>query len=289
MKKQIISSVVAAAGLVVAFGSGAYGQTVNVDRITTPPSNSNGVPNYGGDSANGVTSNSTEGGEFTVIPTNTALLNGYVLGAGSNTATGTKVTDPDTGLVGDVGFQTFCLELNVQINTLPTGPLPYTISPTVLNGDTKPLAAGVAYLYSQFALGTLSGYDYVDYTQSFTTLGETSPRGTDAAYLQSAIWYLQGDISLSAADGTSNAYLGDLITAGLLSSSGTTGSALAAASADQYGVEVLNLGNAADNYDYQAMLVYQPLSKSAPDGGATVALLGMAFGGIEYFRRKLAA
>jgi len=279
----------AAAGLLVAFGTGAYGQTVNIDRITTPPNNANGTPNYGGDSAAGVTSQSTEGGEFTVIPTNTALLNGYVLGAGSNTATGTKITDPDSGLVGDVGFQTFCLELNVQINSLPTGPLPYTISPTVLNGKTNPLTAGVAYLYSQFAQGILSGYDYVDYTQSFTSLGETSPRGTDAAYLQSAIWYLQGDITLANADGTSNAYIGDLITAGLLNSAGTTGTALSAASADQYGVEVLNLGNVADNYDLQAMLVYQTPSKATPDGGTTVALLGIAFGGIEFFRRKLAA
>jgi hypothetical protein len=287
MKKLTLSSVVAAAGFLLALGSGAHGQTVEVDRITTPPTGNNGTPNYGGDSAAGVTTESTSGGEFTIIPTNTALLNGYVLGAGSNTSTGTKVTDPDAGLSGEVGFQTFCLEVNVTIPTLPEGPLPYTISSSVLNGDTKALTVGVAYLYSQFAQGILSGYDYVDIDQSFTSLGETSPRGTDAAYLQSAIWYLQGDISLTNADGTSNPYLGDLITAGLLGTSGTTGTALSTASADQYGVEVLNLGNSADNYDYQAMLVYQ--KTSVPDGGTTVALLGIALGGIEYLRRKLAA
>jgi hypothetical protein len=189
----------------------------------------------------------------------------------------------------DVGFQTFCLEETEigQINSLPSSSLPYTISPTVLNGDTEALRMGVAYLYSQFALGKLSGYDYVDYGQAFTALGETSPRGTDAAYLQAAIWYLQGDVTLASADGISNPYLADLITAGQLNAAGTSGSALTAATADQYGVEVLNVGNVADSYDYQAMLVYQ--TPSTPDGGTTVALLGIALGGIEYFRRKFAA
>ena len=288
MNKQILMSAVAATGMLVAFGSGAYGQTVTVDRITTPPTNSNGTPNYGGDSATGVTTESTSGGEFTIIPSNSALLGGYVLGAGSNTMTGTKVTDPDSGLVGDVGFQTFCLEAGVTLPSIPFGPVSYAISPTVLNGGTKALTVGAAYLYSQFAQGILSGYDYVDIDQSFTTLGETSPRGTDAAYLQSAIWYLQGDITLANADGTSNAYIGDLITAGLLSSSGTSGTGLASATADEYGVEVLNLGTPANNYSDQAMLIYQK-STSTPDGGTTIMLLGMALGGMALLRRKFVA
>ena len=283
MKKRTILSLAWAASLLVACGSGAYGQTVNIDRIQGPSAPLQ--PDYGGNSPAGVT-NTDEGGEFTVIPTDTTLLNSYVLGSGGNTATGTRVTDPgdrpsgsDASLAGDVGFQTFCLELNVTINSLPTGPLAYTISPSVLNGGTKlgGLANGTAYLYSLFAQGTLSGYDYVDYKTDGG--GNPSVRGNDAAYLQAAIWYLEGDVTLADADNTNNVYLEDLFTAGLLNSAltgaGINGNALAFATADEYGVEVLNLGSPANNYDYQAMLVYQtPSIPTAPDGGSNVSPAG---------------
>ena len=299
MKKEILSRAVAAAGMMLAVGTAAFGQTVNVDRIQGVTGGINEA-DYGGNNPNptGLTAPVNKGGEFTVIPTDASLLSNYVLGTTApGTQTGTKVTDPgdngttnpDAGLAGDVGFQTFCLEVNTELTPIPTGPISYALSESVLNGGTKPLTIGTCYLYSLFAQGKLSNYDYVDYLTD--SGGNPSARGNDAAYLQAAFWYLQGDILLSAADGMSNPYLSDLVTAGLLSSSGTSGTALVSATttAEYAGVEVLNLGTS-PSYNQQALLVYKTaITTSVPDGGTTVMLMGMALGGLELLRRKFLA
>jgi len=82
-------------------------------------------------------------------------------------------------------FQTFCTELNEEF--YPGGTYNVTSIGNYVefdnNGGTKiPLALGVAYLYSQFAAGTLAGYDY--------TLAYSRQTTWD---LQNAIWDLLGE------------------------------------------------------------------------------------------------
>ncbi len=75
-------------------------------------------------------------------------------------------------------FETFCIQTTV--NFYPNQPYNYTIANTDSQGNS--LALGTAYLYYQFALGTLDGYDYQNIDN----------RLADAGLLQQAIWYLQG-------------------------------------------------------------------------------------------------
>jgi len=82
-------------------------------------------------------------------------------------------------------FQTFCTETSEYFTPGNT----YTISSignnALYNGTDHPvpITLGVAYLYSQFAAGTLAGYDY----------GYGSGRVLSAGNLQQAIWYLLGE------------------------------------------------------------------------------------------------
>jgi len=122
-------------------------------------------------------------------------------------------------------FQTFCLEIpehvlppyhaNVDVSTTnvyefdPDGAGPINAgdvsgpgSHAVYGGaDAKPfkangktgdnLNAETAYLYTQFARGTLSNYEYTD----FAAISGANPtnRATSAQALQQAIWYLEGE------------------------------------------------------------------------------------------------
>jgi hypothetical protein len=275
--KYTISLKALTAGLLVAWGSMALGDTVIVDRIDQMYPGGN---IYGG--VSGFT-DSTDGGEFTDIPSNTSILSHYVAA--------TTVTDPNVAGPGNVGFQSFCLETNFTYPgsppTLPTAPLNDLISNSIINsGGTVTL--GTAWLYSQFAAGTLTGYNYTNTAASFGATGWASPRGTDAAALQAAIWYLQGQITFTQAGGSTNQYL-NLLTASTGSGGlglGTLSAALASDPNNIYNVEVLNVGDAAANYQYQAQLVIAP--SSVPDGGTTVMLMGIALGGLALLRRKFA-
>jgi hypothetical protein len=82
------------------------------------------------------------------------------------------------------GFETFCVELNQTISI----PKTYTVafSEAADSGTTQdPLSRGTAWLYSQFAAGTLAGYNY--------TPG--SGRAASAQDLQKTIWWLEGDLT----------------------------------------------------------------------------------------------
>jgi hypothetical protein len=86
---------------------------------------------------------------------------------------GGAFTAVTTGGLGT--FDTFCLAENVLFH--PGNTYNYTTSSTILPSGSS-IAIGTAYLYSQFRLGTLSGYTY------------GSAASADA--LQAAIWWLQG-------------------------------------------------------------------------------------------------
>ena len=122
----------------------------------------------------------SDGGEFTAVTTPTlADLSAY--------SPYTSTSD---------SFQTFCVQVSTEFYEGTT--YNYTVSSVSLgapglgsggavggvgNANSYPLSEGAAWLYSQFALGTLAGYDFAN------TLND---RQTEAGILQSAIWALQG-------------------------------------------------------------------------------------------------
>jgi len=131
----------------------------------------------------------SDGGEFNAVP-NAALLSVNPTLAGYAPATA-DLTVPY--------FQTFCIETGEFF--YPGSTYNVTISDDVMfNGGQfpggEPITMGTAWLYSQFAAGTLSGYDYTYGTGRTITAGD----------LQQAIWYLQGEqtglVNVSGADGT---------------------------------------------------------------------------------------
>ena len=125
------------------------------------------------------------------------------------------------GLAGGTYFQTFCIETTEYFS--PGTTYGAAISYNALyghlgSGPGVPVTMGAAWLYSQFAAGTLSGYDY--------TYG--GGRSTTAGALQQAIWYLQGE-----SGGVNNGWV-TLAAANVAD--------VSAAADGAFGVEALNLG-----------------------------------------------
>jgi len=112
------------------------------------------------------------GGEFNVAP---------VVGAGYA---------PEVIVAG--GFETFCLNREIGI-TIP-GLYNYIVNADGSYPVNHKVTKGAAWLYSRFALGTLSGYNYTGAaTQDPYSAPGVSLRMTSAFHLQLAIWTLQGD------------------------------------------------------------------------------------------------
>jgi hypothetical protein len=99
-------------------------------------------------------------------------------------------------------FYSFCLEKNetVSMNStydalLNTGAVKGGVSgQTQTNFD--PLDPRTAYLYSNFAAGTLAGYNYTPGTG----------REQSARALQNVIWYLEGEITKVSSTGLENTF-----------------------------------------------------------------------------------
>lgn len=157
------------------------------------------------------------------------------------------------------GFQTFCLEENEMWSTSPDASLSFAaVQGGVSGGNPDYICVGTAYLYSEFAKGTLAGYDY-------TAAG----RQSSAAALQKAIWWLEGEGA-----NPNNVFS--------IAASGITGYANNAMG--QYDVFVVNMttvDKTGQRVDKQSMLVY-----FVPDGGMTLALLGGALSLLGIVRRK---
>lgn len=134
---------------------------------------------------------------------------------------------------GNRYFQTFCTELQEEYT--PGGT--YTISSVGNNalyngtGHPVPITMGVAYLYSQFAAGTLVGYNY--------TYG--SGRSGTAWDLQNAIWTLLGEQSTPLAAWVAT----DLSSIANVN----------AAANGAFGAADLTLGGAGQNQDQLVMVV----------------------------------
>jgi hypothetical protein len=175
---------------------------------------------------------------------------------------------------GNLGFETFCIEETEQVSIPGTYNAVRNPYGDALNGGVNlgaagpdggdPISIGTAYLYYNFAKGILAGYNY--------TPG--AGRIASAGNLQTAIWYLENEITLTPAQVLANSYL--TLVSGLYGSSGEFANANGA-----FGVGALN------NYypsgsRAQDMLVL-------PDGGFTVMLLGMALGGFGLLARRIRA
>lgn len=165
-------------------------------------------------------------------------------------------------------YQSFCLELGESVPLNNT--YSYVVNDRAINGGVgpagDPISIGTAFLFSQFAAGTLAGYDY-------TATSYGVDRSASAAYLQQAIWWLENEETLSASQQAANSFIvlvQGMWTNPMADNNGT------------YRVAALNLYDAAGNLAQDQLVL-------VPDGGLTVALLGMAFIGLLALKRRFLA
>jgi hypothetical protein len=250
-----------------------------------------------------------DGGEFTAFLYNGAPA-GYVPSGYSSEATfklpggSSGYSAPggdgsgsigDAPFVGKTGFETFCVE--DQVDFYVGYSYSYTEGYAVQQAKGGYLTAGVAYLYEQFATGQLKGYNYTN----------ASARLNDAGLLQAALWYLEGepaDASVqSNPNTTDNPYLklvAEYFGGGSSSKEISDGLADAELSEktggkETFDVEVLELSNSSGIA--QDQLIYcgpgytppPPPPPHLPDTSSTLGLLGATFIALVLFKRKYLA
>lgn len=233
MKKTLILSLLVAASTSI---------TSLADTLTV-------VPGYGPYQTGG-------GGEMTVV-LNTPV-SGYVPGVTS-------------GFVLGGSFQTFCLEFNESLVNGTYTAIPTTT--TLYNGANvqTPLNRGTAWLYEQFAAGTLAGYDYADATPA--------GRKGSAAALQNEIWYLMGN------QGPANPTFDALVNANVTNPGGALDpNDLAFSPVRLLNVWDINLVGQREGAKQDVLFI--PGVPGVPDGGLTLALLGMGLTGIGFISRR---
>jgi len=202
------------------------------------------------------------GGEFTLrFVTDPPALGGYAS------------TVKDVGVSGT--FQTFCLEESEYIY-----PYPNTFDVVVNNKAIRggvgggpqgdPLSVGTAWLYSQFAQGTLANYNYT-----------TGNRHTSAGALQNTIWGLEDE---AGDPGASN-----IFRQAVIAKFGTWADAKADASDGLYGVHVLNMyGPLPGSTTYgQDQLIYLPVvppPRVPAPGAILLGSIGVSL--VGWLRRK---
>jgi hypothetical protein len=213
------------------------------------------------------------GGEFTAVTSDHSLVNSY----------NSKATRLEGGVLG---FQTFCIEYTEEF--YPGQTYTYEISPNARNGGASvgpdgtpgsdPVSVGTAYLYSQFAQGILSGYNY-------TPGSGPGSREESARSLQNLIWFLEGERTAPLSDALTTGWLNELnahfgihanekiAVDNILNHSVTAG---------DFGVFALNTGPNLDTpYNVQDQLLY------VPDGGSSFLMLGISIFGMHFVQRRL--
>ncbi len=170
------------------------------------------------------------------------------------------------------GFFTFCLERDAPVTF--KRPLNAIMNDVVVGlgghkggvNGVDAVSNGTAWLYQQFAAGTLEGYDY--------TAGKRSTAGK----LQTAIWWLEDEVPLARPK--KNPFLG-------LAINHFGGKALTRADNDgSFNVWVLNLGRSPQS-GIQDVLVQVPGTPSpVPEGGNSLLFLSMSLLTLALIRRK---
>ena len=218
-------------------------------------------PAYSGSNSNPYQNG--QGGEFTAV-TSGGIPAGY-----SSLA---KYTNAN----GITGFETFCVEGGTN-DVFFTPGVTYNFATSDQNKGgpmgTIDLTVGAAWLYAQFATGQLSGYF-------------SGNRWAHAGDLQNALWTLEGE---------SNAAIAGWISTLLTGQFGSISNAERSVITNEfdYDVHVMNLwqqGSA--NTDSAAQPAQNQLiytGRPVPDGGLTIALLGVSFLGLALFKRRFAS
>jgi hypothetical protein len=168
-----------------------------------------------------------------------------------------------------LGFGTFCINRNTSIT------VPGQYNATVIGSGIDPVSGsqislGTAWLFQQFATGTLPNFNY--------TPG--SGLVTSAYLLQNAFWVLEGQIGNNFNDVFLNMVISQF-------------GSLAAAEADNngvYRVGVLGLtavtATGAPGAQAQPMLNLTRSIDLLPDGGSVLILMGVGLSGLALFARK---
>jgi len=197
---------------------------------------------------------SGSGGEFNAVTTGASYLGDY----------------SPSAVVGS-GFETFCID--TSHNWYGGVTYNYTLGSTTTATSGNQISSGTCYLYSQFAAGTLTGYNY------------GAGRLTTAGELQNTLWALEGEISSTGIFVSSNPFYNDLIAA-----FGTIASAEANAGANNYGVQVMELSTAAGSVGQSQLVEIQALqsheASSVPEPSTVVAgVLLLVPLGVAIFRQ----
>ncbi len=206
------------------------------------------------------------GGEYNAVPTGTIVQPVTLV---PYTPSDILAGYASVAKVG-TGFQTFCLEESesftpgksyiTAINTGAVGGGPNLGHPGITPGF-HPLSQGTAWLYSQFAKGSLAGYNY--------TLG--AGRIATAKELQQTIWWLEDETTVKPLNPFTTAVYAQFVDPKQYATAG------------EFGVWALTL-TLRDGTRRQDVPVYL-----TPDGGMTLMFLGFGLGGLSLLSRKLQA
>lgn len=166
-------------------------------------------------------------------------------------------------------FNSFCIEHNEFVSL--GGTYTYSISGGAIAGGytgatagTDPISIGSAYLYRNFIDNTLSGYTHSAANQND---------------LQNAFWWLEGELGVAQNNPSYDPSTNPFLTAAKTALSKASLSDLQADSSGAYGVYAMNMYNS-DGTKAQDQLI------AIPDGGMTLAMLGMACASFGLMRRK---
>jgi len=212
----------------------------------------------------------------TVTLTLNSSSNGNGLGGGSYTASGSGLSTSGYAPISQLAantFETFCLEYSEFF----TSGTPYNFSMSnaaTLGGGgavagQDPLSFGTAWLYSQFAQGSLAGYNYG---------GGRQASNND---LQLAIWFFEDETASISGYGSYGTGSGNSFLNAAVAQFGSVAGAKANANGS-FGVSVLNITGVNGTHKQSQLYV------SVPDSGATVVLLGLALAGLVGMKRRFA-